>query len=69
LIYKVAKHEEYFLIILNNECRLFPLLRRKTPEKTKTDSQRREEKHTQSLHILSANVADIIMSRRKKIFS
>jgi len=75
---KVAKREEYFLIIiLNNECRLSPLLRRKTPEKkTKTDSQRREEKHTHThthtqslLHILSANVADIIMSRRKKIFS
>jgi hypothetical protein len=69
-IYEVAKREEYFLIILRKECRLSPLLRRKTSGKKKTDSQReRKNTHTQSLHILSAKVADIIMSRRKKFFS
>jgi hypothetical protein len=54
---KVAKREEYFLIILNNECRLSPLLRRKTPEQNNNrQPKKRGKTHTQSLHILSANV-------------
>jgi len=44
---KVAKREEYFLIIiLNNECRLSPLLRRKTPEKNKNRQPKEERKNT-----------------------
>jgi hypothetical protein len=72
---KVAKREEYFLIILNNECRLSPLLRRKTPEQNNNRQPKKRGKthtHTHTHTVFTSSqltFADIIMSRTKRIFS
>jgi hypothetical protein len=53
---KVAKREEYFLIILNNECRLSPLLRRKTSEKNKNrQPKKRGKTHTHTHTVFTSS--------------